>query len=175
MRDKLLLLGLVIFLPACTQYQTYTQSTGFMAPEEHQVLDPLVFCTLNLSISDPRYSEKDRQLVEPLLKAQVTKYINADGRLKVSQKNCQRNSVTIDFSDMTDTWDGEKEMDAYSVKANTQFQYGDLYQTFSLEETSGKAQFYGKTTLVYASSVRNRTRFMDKWISKVDAMIREGI
>lgn len=178
MRERtLIIFFMIIFLPACTQYRTYDQSTGFMAPKEHAVPDPLLFCKLEIAISDPKYSTQDKVLVSPVLQKQIIKYINADGRLKVlnfqgSTKQCTENYLFVDFSNMTDHWDKERNTQLYTVQANTKIQYNQQPHTFYIEEESGQKEFQAYTNLDRGNSVRNRTRFMDKWVTQVDALVR---
>jgi len=176
-KKRLIPFLLVLLLPACTKYTSHNQATGFMAPIEHKTEHPLYFCHFNLLLTDPLYSTKDRELVEPVLSAQVLKYFNADGRVQVADKECGGNTLKMDFIKLTDDWTEGKWL--FLAEANLHLSYEQKVYEFSLKEQSGhepgSESIYSQyRSLDNANSTRNRTRFMEKLIVEIEQRIKEG-
>ena len=168
----------ISLLSACTTYDMHMQSTGFTAPFEHKVANPIGFCEFSVDLSDPMYIEDDKDLVIPVLKKQVIRYINADGRLHIQDDHCTaannvnnntNNSLAIDFVLLTD-----KVIDdsmTYSAKSQVAVMYQDQSFSFLTEEVSNNAEpiecIYRCSGEANANSARNRSRLMDTLISTI--------
>lgn len=183
---KLILTLLCIsLLSACTTYDTYSQSTGFAAPHEYSIKKPLNFCTFSVDLSDPLYIEADKDLVLPVLKNQVIRYINADGRLHIQDDHCTaannvnnntNSSLAIDFVLLTDRMVNDSM--TYSAKSQVVVMYEDHSFSFLTEEVSNNAEpiwcSYRCSGEANANSARNRSRLMDTLISTIVNRIEGG-
>lgn len=177
MKLKILLTILLLSLvSACTSFKVHKQSTGFAAPFEYSVQNPVIFCSLNLSLSDAFYLEEDKDVVVPVLRSQVIRYINADGRLQIRDENCSDKSLTIDFVNLTDTWETEYKSTIYSAQSQVDVSYKGREYSFLMEEVSKAENKYCARCegIDYANSARNRGRLIDKVISAVKTRVEES-
>jgi hypothetical protein len=171
-----LTISLLSLFSACSSFKVYRQSTGFSAPFEYSVQNPVMFCSLNLSLSDAFYLEEDKNVVVPVLRSQVIRYINADGRLQIRDENCSDNALSIDFVNLTDTWETENKSTIYSAKSQVDVSYKGREFSFLMEEVSKAENKYCARCegMDYANSARNRGLLIDKVISAVVTRVEES-